>query len=131
MNSPLTTSAFDLPGTTTRNALIERLRTEERVLILPSGPRSVRFRPSLVVTEDELSQGVAAIARVLDRLEDHRLRPRDRLGDEPLRERLRLQPRLAVPRHGLREQLVDDHRRAGAAHAVTDFAPLTSDCSLP
>jgi L-lysine 6-transaminase len=64
--------AFDLPGTTTRNALIERLRTEERVLILPSGPRSVRFRPSLAVTEDELSQGVAAIARVLDRLEDHR-----------------------------------------------------------
>jgi L-lysine 6-transaminase len=64
--------AFDLPDRERRDTLVARLRTEERVLILPSGPRSVRFRPSLAVSEDELSLGVAAIARVLDRLEDHR-----------------------------------------------------------
>jgi acetylornithine/succinyldiaminopimelate/putrescine aminotransferase len=36
------------------------------VLILPAGRRSVRFRPSLAVTEDELALGVAAIDRALE-----------------------------------------------------------------
>ncbi len=61
--------AFDLPDRALRDTLVERLRTTERVLILPSGERSVRFRPTLAVTEDELALGVAAINRVLEVLE--------------------------------------------------------------
>lgn len=62
--------AFDLPDRARRDAVIERLRTEERVLILPSGERSVRFRPSLAVTEEELRLACAALDRVLHRLEE-------------------------------------------------------------
>jgi L-lysine 6-transaminase len=57
--------ALDLPDAATRDAVVERLRTEERVLILPSGERSLRFRPSLAVTEEELRLGCAALDRVL------------------------------------------------------------------
>ncbi|MPZ89211.1 MAG: L-lysine 6-transaminase [Nitriliruptorales bacterium] len=62
--------AFDLPDTATRDAVVERLRVTERVLILPSGERSVRFRPSLAVTEEDLRLGCAALDRVLHRLEE-------------------------------------------------------------
>jgi L-lysine 6-transaminase len=64
--------AFDLPDPATRAEVVTRLRTEERVLLLPSGERSIRFRPCLAVTEDELRLGVAAVARVLDRLQESR-----------------------------------------------------------
>jgi L-lysine 6-transaminase len=62
--------AFDLPDPRVRDDLIRRLRTDERVLILPAGERTVRFRPSLAVTEDELALGVAAIDRVLSRTKE-------------------------------------------------------------
>ena len=38
-----------------RDLVVERLRTDERVLILGCGERSVRFRPALTVTEPELA----------------------------------------------------------------------------
>jgi L-lysine 6-transaminase len=60
--------AFDLPDAALRDAVVARLRTHERVLILPAGERSVRFRPTLAVTEDELALGVAALTRVLEAL---------------------------------------------------------------
>jgi L-lysine 6-transaminase len=51
-----------------RDRVVERMRTDERVLILGCGRRSLRFRPALTVTDGELAAGVAALDRVLTRL---------------------------------------------------------------
>jgi L-lysine 6-transaminase len=61
--------AFSLPDKGTRDVVLERLREQERVLLLGCGRRSVRFRPALTVTEAELEEGVAALDRVLTKLE--------------------------------------------------------------
>ncbi len=60
--------AFDLPDAAKRDALIGILREEDRVLLLPSGQRSIRFRPALTISEDELAVGIKAIAGRLDQL---------------------------------------------------------------
>jgi L-lysine 6-transaminase len=60
--------AFDLPGTRERDVLLGILREQERVLLLPSGTRSIRFRPALTISRDELATGCKAIGRSLDRL---------------------------------------------------------------
>ena len=60
--------AFDLPDVAQRDALLGILRDEDRILLLPSGPRSIRFRPALTISEDELAVGIKAIAARLDRL---------------------------------------------------------------
>jgi L-lysine 6-transaminase len=60
--------AFTLPSAELRNALITGLREDEQVLVLGCGASSVRFRPALTVSADELDRGLAAIGRVLDRL---------------------------------------------------------------
>ncbi|MEU6974962.1 MULTISPECIES: L-lysine 6-transaminase [unclassified Streptomyces] len=57
--------AFDLPDTARRNEVLDRLRRRHRVLLLPGGPRAVRFRPALTVGPDELDKGVAALDAVL------------------------------------------------------------------
>ncbi|MCW2665196.1 MAG: L-lysine 6-transaminase [Frankiales bacterium] len=67
--------AFSLPDAAVRDALLTRLRDEEKVLLLGCGRRSVRFRPALTVTEDDLALGVAAVGRVLSRTSDARPRP--------------------------------------------------------
>src|SRR5690606_6279866 len=54
--------AFDLPDSRTRDLMIEKIREEGGVLVLPCGERSIRLRPALSVTEEELEYGVAAIA---------------------------------------------------------------------
>jgi L-lysine 6-transaminase len=59
--------AVDLPDGATRDRVIAGLR-DEHVLVLPCGERSVRFRPALSVTEDELGIGLAALHRVLSRV---------------------------------------------------------------
>jgi L-lysine 6-transaminase len=61
--------AFSLPGKGTRDTVIAALRDDERVLMLGCGTRSIRFRPPLTVTLDDLSAGVAAISRVITTLE--------------------------------------------------------------
>ncbi|WP_449062340.1 L-lysine 6-transaminase [Planomonospora algeriensis] len=58
--------AFDLPSGADRDRVVARLREDEGVLVLPCGERSVRLRPALSVTREELQEGTAAIARVLD-----------------------------------------------------------------
>jgi L-lysine 6-transaminase len=60
--------AFSLPSKEIRDAVAAALRDDERVLVLGCGTRSIRFRPALTVSEAELSAGVAAIDRVLERL---------------------------------------------------------------
>jgi L-lysine 6-transaminase len=44
------------------------LREQERILLLPSGVRSVRFRPALTISEDDLSIGLKGLDRCLRRL---------------------------------------------------------------
>jgi L-lysine 6-transaminase len=59
--------AFSLPDAALRNAVLDRLREDERVLLLPCGTRSLRFRPALTVSPEDLAEGVAALDRVLSR----------------------------------------------------------------
>jgi L-lysine 6-transaminase len=60
--------AFTLPATELRNATITRLREDEQVLVLGCGTSSLRFRPALTVSAEELDLGLAAIDRVLSSL---------------------------------------------------------------
>ena len=57
--------ALDLPDGSVRDRVVRRLREDEKMLVLPCGPRSLRFRPSLSVTADEIDAALAAIDRVL------------------------------------------------------------------
>jgi L-lysine 6-transaminase len=59
--------AFDLPNTATRNAFIKR-GLEHNVLFLGCGERSIRFRPSLIITEAEIDKGIAVAIEVLKEL---------------------------------------------------------------
>ena len=64
--------AVDVPDSETRDVVLRRLREDEHVLTLGSGERSVRFRPALSVTVDELEQAADALGRVLDGVESER-----------------------------------------------------------
>jgi len=59
--------AFDLPDSRVRD-VAQRLLWEDHVLVLPCGERSIRFRPTLDVTEPELEFGLAALDRTLTTL---------------------------------------------------------------
>jgi L-lysine 6-transaminase len=61
--------AVSLESRELRDRVVERLRVDERVLVLGCGTRSLRFRPALTVTGQELAAGVAALDRVLTDLE--------------------------------------------------------------
>ena len=60
--------AFSLPTAALRDELLSSLREDEHVLLLGCGSRSVRFRPALTVSPEDLAAGVAALDRVLTRL---------------------------------------------------------------
>jgi L-lysine 6-transaminase len=57
--------ALTLPDAATRDRVLAGLRTDEHVLLLGCGTRSLRFRPALTVATEELAAGVAALDRVL------------------------------------------------------------------
>ena len=59
--------AFDLPDTEFREQFRQKL-FENRLLILPSGERSIRFRTALNLTEEELLQGINIIREVLHKM---------------------------------------------------------------
>jgi L-lysine 6-transaminase len=60
--------AFDLPGSAERDSLLSIMREQEKVLLLPCGPRSIRFRPALTISTEELSTGLKGLDRALGRL---------------------------------------------------------------
>ena len=60
--------AFTLPSAELRDEVIARLRADERVLMLGCGAASLRVRPALTVSLDDLDRGVAAVDRVLSKL---------------------------------------------------------------
>ncbi len=59
--------AVDLPTRTARDWAVDDLRETEHVIVLPCGERSVRFRPALTVSHDEIDEAVAALARTVSR----------------------------------------------------------------
>src|SRR5215813_5036282 len=59
--------ALDFPGADDRDRAV-RLMREEHVILLPCGERSIRFRPALDVTGQELEFGLAALDRTLTTL---------------------------------------------------------------
>jgi len=61
--------AITLPNAQLRDAVLAALRTDEHVMMLGCGVSSLRLRPALTVTEDELERGVAALDRVLATLQ--------------------------------------------------------------
>jgi L-lysine 6-transaminase len=63
-------AAVDLPDREIRDRVLTALRDDEHVLVLGSGERSVRFRPALSVTHDELDLATEALGRVLARIEE-------------------------------------------------------------
>jgi L-lysine 6-transaminase len=60
--------AFDLETRDERDAVVTDLRTVERVIVLPCGERSIRFRPALSVSEDEIDDAVGATRRSVVRI---------------------------------------------------------------
>src|SRR5215471_1591489 len=60
--------AFDLPGGAERDSLLSIMREQEKILLLPCGPRSIRFRPALTISTEELSTGLKGLDRALSRL---------------------------------------------------------------
>jgi L-lysine 6-transaminase len=57
--------AVDLPTPEARDAALERLHRDEKVLVLGGGERSIRFRPALTIGEDELDTAVTALSRAV------------------------------------------------------------------
>jgi L-lysine 6-transaminase len=60
--------AIDLPDASMRDAVTARMFRHEHTFLLGCGPRSVRFRPTLTVSDDELDAGLAALDRTLTAL---------------------------------------------------------------
>ncbi|HOA76480.1 MAG TPA: L-lysine 6-transaminase [Thermosynergistes sp.] len=59
--------AFDLPSPQIRDAFLQCAR-ENKVLILPCGSRSIRFRPALNISFEDINSGLEAIRRCLAKL---------------------------------------------------------------
>ena len=56
--------SLDLPSTEFRNRVL-RACFEDGMIVLPCGPRSVRFRPTLTVQADAIAEGVLRFERAL------------------------------------------------------------------
>ncbi|MFP4527258.1 MAG: L-lysine 6-transaminase [Candidatus Kapaibacterium sp.] len=59
--------AFDMPDADVRSKLISGL-FEEGLIILPCGPKSIRFRPPLNITSDELDNGMKMVTKAVKNL---------------------------------------------------------------
>jgi L-lysine 6-transaminase len=57
-------AAVDAPDSDTRDRLLKAF-LQDKLLMVGSGERSLRFRPHLIVTADEIRQGTAIIRKVL------------------------------------------------------------------
>ncbi len=61
-------AAVDLPDRTIRDSVLVDLFEREQVVALPCGERSIRFRPALVVTAEELDEALVALERSVARV---------------------------------------------------------------
>ena len=57
--------AFDLPGKDLRDRVVEAAY-EEGLLVLGSGPRTVRFRPPLTIERETIDEGIGILRGVLE-----------------------------------------------------------------
>jgi L-lysine 6-transaminase len=48
--------------------VVTDLQVEERVIVLPCGERSIRFRPALSVSQDEIDEALGATRRSVVRI---------------------------------------------------------------
>jgi L-lysine 6-transaminase len=60
--------ALTLPTAELRDAVVSRLREDEHVMMLGCGTSSLRVRPALTISIDEIDLGIAALDRVLTKL---------------------------------------------------------------
>jgi L-lysine 6-transaminase len=60
--------AFDLDNREERDAVLTDLHVAEKLIVLPCGERSVRFRPALSVSQDEIEEAIAATCRSVVRV---------------------------------------------------------------
>jgi L-lysine 6-transaminase len=60
--------AFDLESREERDAVVNDLRISEHVIVLPCGERSIRFRPALSVSQDEIDEALGATQRSVARI---------------------------------------------------------------
>ena len=60
--------AFDLETREQRDDVVNDLRTAEHLIVLPCGERSIRFRPALSVSQDEIDEAVGATSRSVVRV---------------------------------------------------------------
>ncbi len=60
--------AFTVASAQLRDEILAHLRTDEHVLMLGCGTASLRVRPALTISVDELDRGIAALDRVLTTL---------------------------------------------------------------
>ena len=56
--------AFDLPNTEIRNALLKEAY-QAGLLLLGCGPHSIRFRPPLTITKQEIDQGLGMLEKLI------------------------------------------------------------------
>jgi L-lysine 6-transaminase len=61
--------AVDLSSAAVRNEVLTSMRATERVVLLACGETTLRFRPSLAVTIEEIDLGCDAFTRVLQKVE--------------------------------------------------------------
>ena len=61
-------AACDLADPELRQAVVNDLRDVEHVIVLPCGQRSIRFRPALTISLDEIDLAVAAVRRSVARV---------------------------------------------------------------
>jgi L-lysine 6-transaminase len=60
--------ALDLPDTETRQAVLKRC-FEDGMLVLPCGPRSIRFRPCLTVDAEIIAEGLKRLDKAITEVE--------------------------------------------------------------
>jgi L-lysine 6-transaminase len=60
--------AFDLPSTAVRAACVKHSMLDEKMLVLPCGPQSIRFRPVLDVERAHIDDAIARLDRVIGKL---------------------------------------------------------------
>jgi L-lysine 6-transaminase len=61
--------AFDLPDTETRNA-VRQAAYDDGLMALGCGPRSIRFRPALTITQADLDEGLGILEGALEKVLD-------------------------------------------------------------
>jgi L-lysine 6-transaminase len=60
--------AVDLPTREDRDRVVRAMREDERVVVLPCGQSSVRFRPSLIASSEDMTRVTTALGRVIGRM---------------------------------------------------------------